>query len=95
MKINMSLERYDIDSLEEVYNASERLRNKSEELEKLGEIMKFRLAASEDEFETINYVRVKEAIDDYLLKMKLMREELTELSKSCHDFAEKIAEIWS
>ena len=34
---------------------------------------------------------MKEATDDYLKKMKIMREELIELSKSCRELAEKIA----
>lgn len=94
MRINMSLNSYDIDALDEIFSISNDLNNKSEVLEILGLNMQKRLNMASDEFTTVNYERVKEAIDSYILKMRIMREELTELSQSCKDFAEKIASIW-
>ena len=95
MKINMSMERYDIKSLDDIYKASVTFKDKCEELEYLGFVMKQRLDRANEEFETINYQRVEQAIVSYLKKMKNMREEVTELANSCHEFAEKIADIWS
>lgn len=95
MKINMSLERYDIDALDEIYTTAADLHQKSELLETLGTSMRAKLNASADEFSTTNYTRVQEATEDYLHKMKLMKEGLTELSESCRELAEKIAAIWS
>ncbi len=90
----MNLEKYDIEALDEIYKTSDSLYNKSEELEILGVAMKSKLGIAEEEFSTNNYKRVQEATDNYLHKMKLMREELIELSKSCRELAEKIANIW-
>lgn len=95
MKINMSLDRYDINGLDEVYNTADDLYRKSGILESLGIVMNEKIILSAEEFSSSNYGRVKEATDDYLKKMKIMREELIELSKSCRELAEKIAEIWS
>lgn len=95
MKINMSMDRYDIGSLEEVYSISNSLKEDAGVLEILGKTLKSRLVTAEEEFSTINYNRVKEATEDYLQKMRMMKEELTELSQSCKQFAEKIHLIWS
>lgn len=91
----MSLDRYDINGLDKVYNTADDFYRKSELLEFLGIVMNEKIIMSAEEFSSSNYGRVKEATDDYLKKMKLMREELIELSKSCRELAEKIAEIWS
>ena len=95
MRINMSLERYDVKALDEIYHTVDKLNNQSEILESMGIFLKNRLVQSSEEFASINYVRIYEAAVDFLEKMKLMREELTELCKSCRDLAEKIAEIWA
>lgn len=95
MKINMSLDKYDIDGLDEIYNTADDLYKRSELLESLGIAMSEKIIISAEEFSSSNYGRVKEATDDYLKKMKIMREELIELCKSCRELAEKIAEIWS
>lgn len=95
MKINTNIDRYDIDALDQIYYVARNLKDKSEKLEMLGIDMQGRLNASSSEFTTVNFHRVSQAIEDYLKKMGLMREELEELSKSCKDFAEKITAIWS
>lgn len=95
MRINMNIDRYDIDALDQIYSTASNLKDKSEILEKIGITMKDRLRTSSSEFTTVNFYRVSQAVEDYLKKMRLMRDELEELSKSCKDFAEKIAAIWS
>lgn len=91
----MSIDKYDIDGLDEIYNTEDDLYKRSELLESLGIAMNEKIIISAEEFSSSNYGRVKEATDDYLKKMKIMREELIELSQSCRELAEKIAEIWS
>ena len=92
----MNLDKYDIDGLDEIYNTADDLYKRSELLESLGIAMDEKIIISAgEEFTSSNYGRVKEATDDYLKKMKIMREELIELSQSCRELAEKIAEIWS
>ena len=95
MRINMNIDRYDIDALDQIYSTASNLKDKSEILEMIGITMKDRLRASSSEFTTVNFYRANQAVEDYLKKMRLMRDELEELSKSCKDFAEKIAAIWS
>ena len=72
MRINMSMERYDIQALDEIYKIADDLNKKSQILETLGVVIKQKLIASSDEFTTINYSRIEEASNSYLKKMKLM-----------------------
>lgn len=95
MRINMSIDRYDILALNEIYQITDKLNRKSSILEELGIVIQNKMKACADEFTSINYTRVQIASADYCKKMRLMRTKLEELSKSCHDLAEKIADIWA
>lgn len=96
MKINMTMKRYDVVALDDVYKIADEFNLKSYELEILGKIMLKRLDEAADQFTSINYKRVKEATENFVKKMNLMQKEVIELGESCRAFAEKLEmEIWS
>ncbi len=95
MKINMTLERYDVKSLDEVYETTKRLRKRCGTLKAVAEFLKSKLASANEEFDSSNYVRVNEASEDFVKKMNLMEQELLELGESCYQLAEKLNELWS
>ena len=90
----MSIDRYDIKSLEDVYKTSRDLQRITEELESIGNLILKKLQACSTEFTSVNFNRIEAAVNIFIKKMDIGRVELTELSKSCRDFAENIGIIW-
>lgn len=95
MRINMNMDSYDINSLEEIYSTVAEFKGQCEALESCGIFIKEKIIKAQDEFTSINYHRVQEATEDYLKKLGIMRTELEELFQSCKQFAEKMNLIWS
>jgi molybdopterin-guanine dinucleotide biosynthesis protein len=89
-----SLESYDIKSLSEVHEKVNIIKNKCVLLEGYGYELKKMVEISSEEFNTINYVRIENATDDFIKKLRLSIEDLDILVKSCEAFIEKILEIW-
>ena len=95
MKINTSIEAYDVRSLSEIGSTVTEINNQCALLEGLGAFMKAKLAGASDEFNNINYQRTQAAIDSYIKKMSAAQTELTELASSVKAFEEKIRAILS
>lgn len=94
MQINLSIDSYDVKSLEQIFKIEKELTQKSELLNMYGNIMKGKLIGASNEFTSVNYERVEFAINNYLKKMELIRMQLKQLNKSCVAFAEKLGMIW-
>ena len=95
MRINLNIERYDIKSLSDIYSTAEELRGQCRDLRSFGELMTRKAKDAHEYFDTINYERMKEALESFLKKMESAQEEFDELLRSCRQFAEKISELWS
>ena len=95
MKINTSIESYNIKALSEIGASVIALNQQCQLLEALGQFVKVKLASAATEFDSINYERTQEAVDSYIKKSTVAQAELAELADSVKAFQEKISHIWS
>ena len=95
MKINTSIESYNIKALSEIDATVTDINNRCSQLEAIGQFIQTKLAAVSSEFDNVNYERAQAAINSYIKKLAVAQTELTELSNSVKAFKEKIAHIWS
>lgn len=95
MKLNQSIESYDIKSLQGIEEGVKKMKNHCEQLCQLGELLKNKIQKAKDGgFQDINMDRAEELINEYLKKMKNAESEYLELSNSVNEFVEKIHHIW-
>ncbi len=94
MIMNQSIDRYDFDSLEAIYEASRDLQARAERLAEVGQMLRAEIDSYLDEFTSINYERIKEASERYLATSRRLEEESSELARSCKQLAEKFGMIF-
>ncbi len=95
MKIQTSIESYNIKALSEIGATVTDINNRCAQLEALGQFIQLKLKAASADFDSINYERTQAAIDSYVKKLIVAQTELTELADSVKAFQEKIAHLWS
>lgn len=94
MQLNLNLEEYNIQmDIHELYRSFQEYQRQCYVLESLGKMIKQKINQAKDQFTTSNYERSNDAIERYLNKLSVMRQELDELMRSCNQLAEKMEYI--
>lgn len=94
MKIAKSFDSYNIESLEDIERIVSEIGQQIPILENVGNFLKGKIISCADEFTSVNYERVKDAIESYLTKLNIFREEIIELVVSCKYFVDVIYRKW-
>lgn len=94
MRINDTIEEYDVRNLEAIYAAVEEVLKKCTGLGQSAGIMEHNISVAEKDFTSENMTRAKEIIKKYIQRLSEASAELKELSDSAVDFAEKLRKAW-
>lgn len=94
MKLNLNIDGYNLQMpLDELYRIIVEYQQQCQRLEGCGQFIKHKVIQANAEFTSENYNRTQEAIDDFLKRLGLMREELSELLQSCKQLMDKLEDI--
>lgn len=94
MKINGSIEEYDVRNLQEIYSTAESVYKKCVWLNRGATMMEHNITVAERGFTSENMARAKEVIKKYIRMLEDAGVELKELSDSANEFAEKLRNTW-
>lgn len=94
MRLNLNLEEYNIQmDISELSRSFQEYQRQCYVLESLGKMIKQKMNQAKDQFTTSNYEQSEKAVNSYLRKLSVMRQELDELLQSCNQLAEKMEYI--
>ena len=94
MKLNKSMERYNVKSMGQIETATVEMTKQLTHLEELSQLMNRKMNEANQEFDTDNFTRAKESIIRFINRLHNMELEIDELAKSVKEFTEKIRRIW-
>lgn len=94
MKINSTIERYDVKDLNNISALVININKKLEYLNRCADTLLHNIAIVEQSFNSPNMVRAKEEIRVYKTKFEQANIEMNELLKSVDDFVQKLNHAW-
>lgn len=94
MKINSTIERYDVKDLNNISASVININKKLEYLNRCADTLLHNIAIVEQSFNSHNMVRAKEEIRVYKTKFEQANIEMNELLKSVDDFVQKLNHAW-
>lgn len=94
MKLNLSIQSYDIKNMEAIRQSVMFERNSCRRLEQSAEIIRSNILGFEREFASENMERAKEIVEKYIRILNEAQMEIDELLESADEFMAKIRHVW-
>ena len=94
MKLNLSIQSYDVKNLEAIRQSVASERDSCRRLEQSAEIIRSNIAGFEREFSSVNMDRAKEIVDKYIRVLSDAQAEIAELLGSADEFMAKLRHVW-
>lgn len=94
MRLNNSIEEYDVKSLSQITNSVNEILAKCKKLDNGANSLSHNISMAQMGFDNENMTRGKELINKYIQKLESAERELKELVDSVNDFSEKLKKAW-